>query len=926
MPTFRQDTKIGTKVPMMKTDDYNDQSVTKDKIRDGNITSEKLAEGAVSADKLSDGAVSTSKIASRSVTNEKIAYNSVSRAELTPEVRSSIDKKADAEQVNNSLYDLEKKIGDRFIVEGDVTNLPDEEDLTSVKEPERDVLKLADRSYTPKNFSGKGYKILRKNIKPVSIAVTKIVVSSVPTSDGYLAFIINGVESHVDVVASTDTTTDKVAENIATKLKVTMSEYDVSKSASTITLTRKFCGVISTPSSFSAVNTGALCSITDSTKKELRNIIIPIMMNQPNTIYEVRYDFDLDGETIEMQEGCTLKFEGGSLRNGGLKGDNTSIIEQSKVLIGISLMGTFSNSRFQVESFGAVGNGLSDDTLPIQSAIDNANQVRVPLVFTNKYKVVQIAFSDNDYYFHNAVIIQSKSIACLVNEKIDNFGSGAKYTNINSLQDAIDNNDVNSIKFYGNLTLQKATDYQIVSLEEQLKYKGFRWNDGNILADSPVNFAGLYNSYIEGVRIEYSTRTMNMNIGFSILTLVRNSVLSNGIDNCLQLFHSIQCTVQNCNFINGGGGILVMQGCVLCSFSDNSLLYSQTIKGVNQYIISIKDSENCSVVNNSIYCSRIFQDTIGICVNTQISSGYNSSGIIVAHNKLKNCGIGIVVENTYNCMIVNNMLDRCAYQQGKGDILIIKAYNILIQGNTFQHYVIGDTDLYNGIIINSGNYINILYNSFREFGNKILVLFRGNNTETSVYKILGNFCHNKKMEGYGIFIETSSIFKYDYISNNNFENVYNQIFIPNGYKRERLTDYGYEETWDRNPTSASQGYMFFSLKRNTPMFFNGSEFLKANVESLDAYHSGTTAETPSKNLGNGYQYYDVNKMKLLIYNQNKKKWFNADGSQDYVKSGPTSNRPAFTEYIEGFTFYDTDLKKMILWNGTDWVNMDGTEL
>lgn len=37
---------------MMKTDDYNDQSVTKDKIRDGNITSEKLADGTVTAKKL----------------------------------------------------------------------------------------------------------------------------------------------------------------------------------------------------------------------------------------------------------------------------------------------------------------------------------------------------------------------------------------------------------------------------------------------------------------------------------------------------------------------------------------------------------------------------------------------------------------------------------------------------------------------------------------------------------------------------------------------------------------------------------------------------------------------------------------------------------------------------------------------------------
>lgn len=27
------------------------------------------------------------------------------------------------------------------------------------------------------------------------------------------------------------------------------------------------------------------------------------MINLPNTIYEIRYDLDLDGETIEVQEG-----------------------------------------------------------------------------------------------------------------------------------------------------------------------------------------------------------------------------------------------------------------------------------------------------------------------------------------------------------------------------------------------------------------------------------------------------------------------------------------------------------------------------------------------------------------------------------------------------------------------------------------------
>ena len=52
MPTFRQDTKIGGMVPMMETDDYNDQSVTEDKLKDGAITTIKIADGSVTKDKL----------------------------------------------------------------------------------------------------------------------------------------------------------------------------------------------------------------------------------------------------------------------------------------------------------------------------------------------------------------------------------------------------------------------------------------------------------------------------------------------------------------------------------------------------------------------------------------------------------------------------------------------------------------------------------------------------------------------------------------------------------------------------------------------------------------------------------------------------------------------------------------------------------
>ena len=51
MPTFRQDEKLGTKVPLIKTSDLNDKSVTTEKLAEGSVTNSKLAPESVTQDK-----------------------------------------------------------------------------------------------------------------------------------------------------------------------------------------------------------------------------------------------------------------------------------------------------------------------------------------------------------------------------------------------------------------------------------------------------------------------------------------------------------------------------------------------------------------------------------------------------------------------------------------------------------------------------------------------------------------------------------------------------------------------------------------------------------------------------------------------------------------------------------------------------------
>lgn len=51
-----------------------------------------------------------------------------------------------------------------------------------------------------------------------------------------------------------------------------------------------------------------------------KNILTQDMINQSYTIYVVQYDYDLNGATITLPEGCMFDFQGGSISNGFLEG------------------------------------------------------------------------------------------------------------------------------------------------------------------------------------------------------------------------------------------------------------------------------------------------------------------------------------------------------------------------------------------------------------------------------------------------------------------------------------------------------------------------------------------------------------------------------------------------------------------------------
>ena len=172
MPTFREDTKIGGMVPMMKTDDYNDQSVTEKKLKDGNITTRKLADGSVTSDKIADSNVVTSKIANQNVTTEKLQDAGVTTDKLA-------DLNVTTEKLNDKSVTTEKMADGSVVTEkiknGNVTTEKlGDSSVTSEKVAEKNIVnsKLDDSSVDERTIKDKN--VTNRKLADFSVDTPKL--------------------------------------------------------------------------------------------------------------------------------------------------------------------------------------------------------------------------------------------------------------------------------------------------------------------------------------------------------------------------------------------------------------------------------------------------------------------------------------------------------------------------------------------------------------------------------------------------------------------------------------------------------------------------------------------------------------------------------------------------------------------------------
>lgn len=125
-----------------------------------------------------------------------------------------------------------------------------------------------------------------------------------------------------------------------------------------------------------------------------KNVLTSAMIADSNTIYHIQYDYDLNEQTLTIPAGCVLQFDGGSISNGTLVGNGSSIIAPDiQIFDDITFDGTFNGNL----------NAMWVGAKPNDSAFDNSDILQSWLdSYSDFFSVIDWPL--NTYYFLSPAI------------------------------------------------------------------------------------------------------------------------------------------------------------------------------------------------------------------------------------------------------------------------------------------------------------------------------------------------------------------------------------------------------------------------------------------------------------------------------------------------------------------------------------------
>lgn len=638
-----------------------------------------------------------------------------------------------------------------------------------------------------------------------------------------------------------------------------------------------------------------------------KNILTQSMINMPNNVYQIRYDFDLNGATINLPANSVLQFVGGSIKNGTIIGQNTKIRTdkiafKSNIKLKGSFIGDVRTSWFEIDStdctdtLDSIFNVFKGYNIIIDEGIYNISTKNLPREdIPTQYSIFILNSNTN--------VILNGTIKLLSND-LTNYQIFRLY-NIDNVIISGNGSIVGDVETHTGTTGEWGHGISISS-SRHITVKDISiskcWGDGitiasysedNLSKDITIdNIVSTYNrrlgvSLISGDGIKFINSTTEGNgtingtapkMGLDIEPNPNETLNHILVDNCL-IKDKGTCYIPSTASIEDIDYKIIIQNCNIpsqfnisgpCTFKGNRVRFA--------YISNVRYAE---IQDNHIYENLIFagNDSTPI-TNTKVVGNNITPLNNAAHNAaIVFDGSAVTLDKV---TFVNNTIDltkksNIALQRGAPVNGRLNIENCVILGNKAEQQVYWT----------AGNIINSLIDT------ECINIFNANSVEGSEVNFIGNTI---------IYYRENPFVIRDNITVNYNINIINNNIIPIGYTATDLINY--------------VSHTFAGTIKSL-----GNNFLGKDPSTVGTYANKPTLT--GSQIGRIY-YMTDNSIPAFW---NGEAWRDANGYPALKKKGTTAERPAIPSgNYSGYTYYDTTLNKYILWNGTAWTNVDGTNL